>query len=77
MEEPSEASGETPSPSAEKQAQQPKESEEEQLERELESTRAEAAKNWDLYLRERAELENFRKRTQRDKEDAIRFANDR
>ncbi|MBW2477747.1 MAG: nucleotide exchange factor GrpE [Deltaproteobacteria bacterium] len=77
IEEPSEASGETPSPPAEKQAQQPKESEEEQLERELESTRAEAAKNWDLYLRERAELENFRKRTQRDKEDAIRFANDR
>lgn len=30
---------------------------------------AEAAKNWDLYLRERAELENFRKRTQRDKEE--------
>lgn len=35
----------------------------------LEAARAEAAKNWDLYLRERAELENFRKRTQRDKEE--------
>jgi hypothetical protein len=35
----------------------------------LEEARAEAAKNWDLYLRERAELENFRKRTQRDKEE--------
>lgn len=35
----------------------------------LESARTEAAKNWDLYLRERAELENFRKRTQRDKEE--------
>ncbi len=35
----------------------------------LETARAEAAKNWDLYLRERAELENFRKRAQRDKEE--------
>ena len=35
----------------------------------LANVQAEAAKNWDLYLRERAELENFRKRTQRDKEE--------
>lgn len=35
----------------------------------LEAARDEAARNWDLYLRERAELENFRKRTQRDKEE--------
>ena len=35
----------------------------------LEVARIEAARNWDLYLRERAELENFRKRTQRDKEE--------
>ncbi|MCM2264795.1 MAG: nucleotide exchange factor GrpE [Desulfuromonadales bacterium] len=35
----------------------------------LEAARVEAAKNWDLYLRERAEMENFRKRTQRDKEE--------
>ena len=75
--EPSEASDETPSQQADKQTQKPQEPEEEQLQRDLESTRAEAAKNWDLYLRERAELENFRKRTQRDKEEAIRFANDR
>ena len=40
----------------------------------LEEARAEAAKNWDLYLRERAELENFRKRTQREKEEARFFA---
>jgi molecular chaperone GrpE len=37
----------------------------------------EAGKNWDLYLRERADLENARKRHQRDREEAIRFANDR
>jgi molecular chaperone GrpE len=39
----------------------------------LEAARAEAARNWDLYLRERAELENFRKRTQREKEEFRHF----
>jgi len=47
------------------------------LQNEVEAMRTEAHKNWDLYLRERADLENARKRNQRDKEDAIRFANDR
>lgn len=37
---------------------------------------AEAEKNKDLYLRALADLENYRKRAQRDKEEAIRFAND-
>ncbi len=40
----------------------------------LEEARAEAARNWDLYLRERAEMENFRKRTQREKEESRFFA---
>jgi molecular chaperone GrpE len=44
---------------------------------ELAAAKAEASKNWDLYLRERADLENARKRHQRDREEAIRFANDR
>lgn len=39
--------------------------------------REEAAKNWDLYLRARADLENSRKRAQRDVEEANRYANDR
>jgi molecular chaperone GrpE len=47
-----------------------------ELEEALEMVRAEAAKNWDLYLRERAELENYRKRMQREKEDLARFANE-
>lgn len=47
------------------------------LQQEIESARAEAGKNWDLYLRERAEMENLRKRHQRDREEALRFANDR
>lgn len=42
----------------------------------LAACREEVAKNLDLYLRARADLDNFRKRAQRDKEDLIRFAND-
>ena len=48
-----------------------------QLTNELEAARAATSNNWDLYLRERADLENARKRHQREKEDALRFANDR
>ena len=46
------------------------------LEAALAESQAEAQKNWDLYLRERAELENYRKRMQREKEDLARFANE-
>ena len=48
-----------------------------QLQGEVAAARAEAGKNWDLYLRERADLENARKRHQREREESIRFANDR
>jgi molecular chaperone GrpE len=40
----------------------------------LEEQTAEAKRNWDLYVRERAEIENFKKRMQREKVDALRFA---
>ncbi len=46
------------------------------LAEQLAASRAEAQKNWDLYLRERADLENFRKRAQRDKEELGKFANE-
>lgn len=46
------------------------------LTEQLAASRAEAQKNWDLYLRERADLENFRKRAQRDKEELGKFANE-
>ncbi len=46
------------------------------LAEELAAAQVTAAKNWDLYLRARAELDNFRKRAQRDKEDLARFANE-
>jgi molecular chaperone GrpE len=48
-----------------------------ELQNAIETANTTATKNWDLYLRERADLENARKRHQRDKEDALRFANDR
>jgi molecular chaperone GrpE len=41
---------------------------------ELENLRKEAADSYDRYLRERAEAENFKKRLQREKVEAIRFA---
>ena len=50
---------------------------EQDLHHEVEAIKQKADENWDLYLRERAELENARKRHQRDREEAIRFANDR
>jgi molecular chaperone GrpE len=46
------------------------------VEEQLQAAQAEAADNKDLYLRALADLENYRKRAQREKEDAFRFAND-
>jgi molecular chaperone GrpE len=43
-----------------------------ELEAQLEQARAEAAANWDKYLRERAEMENFRKRQERVAADRVR-----
>ena len=42
----------------------------------LAASREEAQKNWDLYLRARADLENYRKRAQREKEDAQKYGNE-
>jgi molecular chaperone GrpE len=46
----------------------------ERLRAELAEKTAEVARNLDLYMRERAETENFKKRMQRDKNEALRFA---
>jgi len=43
---------------------------------ELAAAKAEASKNWDLYLRSQAEMENFRKRMQREKQETAKFANE-
>jgi len=42
----------------------------------LQLAQDEAARNHDLYLRARADLENFRRRAQKDKEDLAKFANE-
>ncbi len=42
----------------------------------LEAKEQEAKENYNRYLRQAAELENFRKRANREKDEAIRFANE-
>ncbi len=46
------------------------------LEEILVESRKETEKNRDLYMRARADLENYRKRVQREKEDLTRFGNE-
>jgi molecular chaperone GrpE len=47
------------------------------LRRELEAKDAEAKQNYDRFLRQAAELDNFKKRAAKEKEEAIRFGNER
>lgn len=46
------------------------------LRAELETREQEAKENYDRFVRQVAELENFKKRTAREKEEAIRYANE-
>lgn len=46
------------------------------LEEALAAKEAEAAANWDKFVRERADLENFRKRTQKEKEELLKYGNE-
>jgi molecular chaperone GrpE len=50
---------------------------EEDLRARLEARGKEAAENYDRYLRAAAELDNYRKRAARDKEDAIKYGNEK
>jgi molecular chaperone GrpE len=47
-----------------------------ELEEALAAKEAEAAANWDRFVRERADLENFRKRTQKEKEELLKYGNE-
>jgi molecular chaperone GrpE len=51
-------------------------SEEALLREQLKIKEEEAKNNYDRYIRQSAEIENFKKRALRDKEDAIRYANE-
>lgn len=52
------------------------ESPEAQLQKELEIAREEANKNHEIYLRAMADMENLRKRSQREKDDLAKFGNE-
>jgi molecular chaperone GrpE len=47
-----------------------------QVREQLEAKEKEAQANYDRYVRQVAELENFKKRTAREKEETIRFSNE-
>ena len=47
-----------------------------EIEARLAAKEAEAAANWDKFLRERADLENYRKRTQKEKEEILKYGNE-
>jgi len=48
----------------------------EQLAEKMQEMRAQADKNYDLYVRSRAEIENLKKRFQKEKEDLVKFSNE-
>ena len=54
----------------------PTSSEIDELRRQLQEKTEEAGRNYDLFLRERAETENFKKRMAREKSEALRFASE-
>ncbi len=48
----------------------------EQLEEALAAKEEEAKANWDKFVRERADLENYRKRVQKEKEELLKYGNE-
>jgi len=54
----------------------PEDSEVKKLRQELDAKREEAKGNYDRFVRQAAELENFKKRAAREKDEAVRFANE-
>lgn len=62
--------------SAQEQTINPLEAELIELRQQLEAKEVEAKSNYDRLLRQAAELENYKKRTARERDDAVRFANE-
>lgn len=62
--------------SAQAQNVNPVEAELIELRQQLQTKETEAKNNYDRLLRQAAELENFKKRTARERDDAVRFANE-
>jgi len=58
------------------EAAEAQESESSKLRQQLEIKEQEAKNNYERFLRQAAELENFKKRTARERDEAVRFANE-
>jgi molecular chaperone GrpE len=66
----------TPSENSEEMVGSPADERIRELEEALAAKEAEARNNWDKFLRERADLENYRKRVQKEKEEIIKYGNE-
>lgn len=76
---PEEHHEEQPETAAEQQSAEPADAAEDpvrKLEKALAEKETEAKVNWDKFLRERADLENLRKRFQKEKEDLFKYGNE-
>lgn len=62
---------------AEEQTQQAPVDRVQELESALAAKEAEAAENWDKFVRERADLENYRKRVQKEKDELLKYGTER
>ena len=69
--EPEEASS-----ACDKQGEKPADERIRELEEALAVKEAEVRNNWDKFVRERADLENYRKRVQREKEELLKYGNE-
>lgn len=66
----------TPSENSEEMVGTPTDERIMELEAALEAKEAEARNNWDKFLRERADMENYRKRVQKEKEEILKYGNE-
>ena len=71
-----EAAEDQPAEQMEMARTSPLEAELEDLKRQLAAKEEEAKANYDRFVRQTAELENFKKRASRERDDGIRFANE-
>jgi molecular chaperone GrpE len=67
---------ETAAELGEETAESPTDSTMVELREALAAKEAEARNNWDKFLRERADLENYRKRVQKEKEEILKYGNE-
>jgi molecular chaperone GrpE len=65
----------SPEPAASREAAPPSGQPSLSLEEQLAAKEKEARENWDRFLRERADLENYRKRASREKEELLNYCN--